>query len=135
MVIIGSEAGVLGVPGNADYAASKSAIQYGLMLSVAAEAVAISAEARVNAIAPGAVNTPQFQKECETDDTGATKWIEAEATVASKHAVDPEHVARMCLVLASSNLSGSTNGQVVRVDAGKSGRMFWDQAGNPHWKA
>ncbi|KAK2773899.1 short-chain dehydrogenase reductase sdr [Colletotrichum kahawae] len=35
LIIIGSEAGIMGVPGNPDYAASKSAVQYGLMLSLA----------------------------------------------------------------------------------------------------
>lgn len=134
LVIIGSEAGVMGVPGNADYAASKSAIQYGLMLSISAEAVSVRPDARVNAVAPGAVNTPQFQQECAAEGSGALQWFEAEATVASRRPVDPSHVARTCLLLASSNLSGSTNGQIIRVDAGKSGRMFWDNNGNPTWK-
>ncbi|KAF4822670.1 2,5-dichloro-2,5-cyclohexadiene-1,4-diol dehydrogenase [Colletotrichum siamense] len=39
LIIIGSEAGIMGVPGNPDYAASKSAVQYGLMLSLAPDAM------------------------------------------------------------------------------------------------
>ncbi|KAF4832499.1 2,5-dichloro-2,5-cyclohexadiene-1,4-diol dehydrogenase [Colletotrichum tropicale] len=84
LIIIGSEAGIMGVPGNPDYAASKSAVQYGLMLSLAPDAVRINPNARVNAICPGAVDTPMFRKECADDKTGSTRWIESEATVASK---------------------------------------------------
>ncbi|KAF4920915.1 2,5-dichloro-2,5-cyclohexadiene-1,4-diol dehydrogenase [Colletotrichum viniferum] len=84
LIIIGSEAGIMGVPGNPDYASSKSAVQYGLMLSLAPDAVKRNSRARVNAICPGAVDTPMFRKECADDKTGSTKWIESEATVASK---------------------------------------------------
>lgn len=131
LIIIGSEAGVIGVPGNADYAASKSAIQYGLTMSLAPEAARIFERARVNAIAPGAVDTPQFAKECEADP--AALWIDAEVTVASKRPVQIVHVARTCLMLASDNFSESTSGQVIRVDGGKSGRMYWDRDGQPMW--
>lgn len=134
LIIIGSEAGVLGVPGNADYAASKSAIQYGLMLSLAPEARKVTSPpslARVNAIAPGAVDTPQFRKECATDST--LVWQESQATVASREAVKTEHVARTCLMLASDRWSGSINGQVIRVDGGKSGRLFWSKDGEASW--
>lgn len=127
LVIIGSEAGVLGVPSNADYAASKSAIQYGLMKSLAPDAARIFDRAIVNAIAPGAVDTPQFRKECAADP-GAL-WVDAQATVVSRKPVAIEHVARTCVLLASEKWSGSTTGQVVRVDGGKSGRLFWDQQG------
>ena len=53
LIIIGSEAGTFGVLGNPDYAASKSAVQYGLVRSLAPDAARILATARVNAIAPG----------------------------------------------------------------------------------
>lgn len=133
LVIIGSEAGIMGVPGNPDYAASKSAVQYGLMLSLAPDAVRINPKARVNAICPGAVNTPMFRKECAEDETGSTKWVESEATVASKRPVDVEDVARQCLILASHRWSASTNGQMIRLDGGKSGRMFWKKDGEGVW--
>lgn len=127
LVIIGSEAGVLGVPSNADYATSKSAIQYGLTKSLAPDAARIFDRAIVNAIAPGAVDTPQFKRECAADP--GTLWIDAQATVVSRKPVAIEHVARTCLLLASEKWSGSTTGQVIRVDGGKSGRLFWDQHG------
>ena len=131
LIVVGSEAGVLGVPGNADYAASKSAIQYGLTTSLAPEAARIVAGARVNAIAPGAVDTPQFRKECEA--APAARWIDAEVTVASKRPVQMDHVARTCLMLASDNFSGSTTSQVIRIDGGKSGRMYWDENAQATW--
>ncbi|KAE9571785.1 hypothetical protein CGMCC3_g12115 [Colletotrichum fructicola] len=122
LIIIGSEAGIMVVPGNPDYASSKSAVQYGLMLSLAPDAVRINPGVRVNAICPGAVDTPMFRNECADDKTGSTKWIESEATVASKRPVDAEDVARQCLILASHRWSASTNGQMIRLDGGKSGR-------------
>jgi len=131
LIIVGSEAGVLGVPGNADYAASKSAIQYGLTMSLAPEAARIFEQARVNAVAPGAVDTPQFKREYDAAPTAL--WIDAEATVASKKPVHMEHIARTCLMLASDNYSGSTTGQVVRVDGGKNGRMYWERDGRAMW--
>lgn len=131
--MIGSEAGVLGVPGNPDYAASKSAVQYGLMLSLAPDATRIFSEARVNAVAPGAVDTPQFRRECAEDTTDQSRWLDSEATVASRRPVEMDHIARLCLMLASDKWSGSTTGQVLQVDNGKSGRVFWSREGEATW--
>lgn len=132
-VVIGSEAGILGVPGNPDYAASKSAVQGGLVLSLAPDAANIHPRARVNAICPGAVNTPQFQKECARDDTNTVKWIESEASVTLRKPVELIDIARYCLFLASERWSGSTTGQSVRIDGGKSGRLYWGLDGKAMW--
>lgn len=121
------------MPGNPDYSASKSAVQYGLMLSLAPDAARVLPTARVNAIAPGAVDTPQFRKECKDDATGQGKWLDSEATVASRRPIDMEHIAKLCLSLASDRWSGSTTGQVIQIDGGKSGRVFWGQTGNATW--
>ncbi|KAI9172745.1 short-chain dehydrogenase reductase sdr [Paramyrothecium foliicola] len=131
LIIIGSEAGVLGAPGNPDYAASKSAVQYGLTLSLAPDAARMNSHARVNAICPGAVDTPQFEKECKEDP--AARWMDAEATVASRKPVQATDVARLCLILASDRWSSSTTGQTLRVDAGKTGRLLWGKDGNATW--
>lgn len=131
LIVIGSEAGVLGVPGNADYASSKSAIQYGLVKSLAPDAVRVFRRAMVNAIAPGAVDTPQFRKECDQDSKAL--WTDAQATVAAKKPISIEHIARTCIFLASEKWSGGITGQVIRVDGGKSGRMFWNQGGGATW--
>jgi NAD(P)-dependent dehydrogenase (short-subunit alcohol dehydrogenase family) len=124
-IIFGSEAGIFGVPDCAAYAASKSAIQYGLVKSLARDAVDIHPRCRVNAIAPGPVATQQFSKECE--DKPLALWQEAQATVAMKQAVPVEAVARACLFLASENFSGNITGQVLPVDSGKSGRLLWPE--------
>lgn len=131
LIIVGSEAGVWGVPGNPDYAASKSAVQYGLMLSLAPDAARVHPRARVNAIAPGAVDTPQFKRECAEGSPTSVRWVESQATVALRSPIQMEDVARQCLVLASERWSASTTGQVLRVDGGKSGRLFWDVNGAP----
>lgn len=125
---MGSEAGTFGVLGNSDYSASKAAL-VGLCLSVAPDAAEMGG--RVNIVAPGAVDTPQFKKECIEDDTGKTRWVDAEATVALKKPVDMKHIARLCLVLASDEWSGSTTGQVLQPNGGKSGRIFWGMNGEP----
>lgn len=126
-IIMGSEAGTFGVLGNPDYSASKAAL-VGLCLSMAPDAARIGG--RVNVIAPGAVDTPQFKKECNEDSTGKSRWVEAEATVALKKPVDIKHIARLCLTLASDEWSGSTTGQVIQPNGGKSGRLFWDVDGS-----
>lgn len=133
LIIIGSEAGALGVAGNADYAASKSAVQYGLVMSLAPDAASVHPRARVNAICPGAVDTPAFRSECTSDASGMVKWVEAEATTASRRPTRAEDVARLCLVLSSDRWSASTNAQAIRVDSGKSGRVYWSKTGDALW--
>ena len=123
LIIIGSEAGTFGVTGNADYGASKSAVQFGLVQSLVKDVVKIQPRARVNAVAPGPVDTPQFRKECE-DDPNAM-WTDAQATVALKQPVPMEQVAKTVLFLASERWSGNTTGQVLAVNSGKSGKVHW----------
>ncbi|EWZ00286.1 hypothetical protein FOYG_00169 [Fusarium oxysporum NRRL 32931] len=133
LIIIGSEAGDFGVAGNPDYAASKAAVQFGLVLSLAPDAARVHPSARVNSISPGAVHTKRFSAECLEDEAGTLRWIESEATVAQKKAVDVEGIAKMCLVLASEKWSPSVTGQNVRLNGGKSGRLFWNQNGDALW--
>jgi NAD(P)-dependent dehydrogenase (short-subunit alcohol dehydrogenase family) len=132
-IVIGSEAGILGVPGNPDYAASKSAVQHGLILSLAPDAARICPKARVNAVCPGAVDTQQFRRECAENKESALIWKEAEATVALKSPVKIEDIAKQCLFLTSERWASSTTGQFIRIDGGKSGRLYWDKNGNASW--
>ncbi|KAI1614807.1 NAD-P-binding protein [Exophiala viscosa] len=126
-VIFGSEAGRFGVPASAAYASSKAAIQYGLVKSLARDAVSMHPCARVNAVAPGPVDTAQFRKECRADESA--RWREAEATVALGRPVTIEAVARACLFLASDNFAGNITGQLLPVDSGKSGSLYWLENG------
>ena len=142
LIIMGSESGRFGVRTMAAYAAGKSAVQYGLMYSLALDAPRIFPRARVNAIAPGAVETERFK--VESKEFGAEwRWRECEATyvyfectemtIADKYSVPmakpipPEDVARTILFLASERYSGSVHGQLIPIDAGKGGNLVWTQ--------
>ncbi len=65
LVLVGSTAGLVGEAGHADYAAAKSAILGGLLLSLKNEIVRIAPLGRVNAIAPGWTASPMTRAELE----------------------------------------------------------------------
>ncbi|KAK5737707.1 hypothetical protein LTR17_006570 [Elasticomyces elasticus] len=123
-IIIGSEAGRFGVRTMAAYAAGKSAVQYGLLQSLARDAPRIYEHARVNAIAPGAVDTDRFKQEAERFGP-QWRYEECEATVPMGRAVGAEDVARTVLFLASERFAGGVSGQLVNVDGGKGGTVCW----------
>jgi NAD(P)-dependent dehydrogenase (short-subunit alcohol dehydrogenase family) len=79
LVIIGSESGRFGVRTMAAYAAGKSAVQYGLLYSLAQDAPRLFSRARVNAVAPGAVDTERYKEEAERYGR-EWYWMECEAT-------------------------------------------------------
>src|SRR5437764_5219369 len=58
LVLVGSTAGIFGEAGHADYAAAKSAILGGLLLSLKNEITRIAPLGRVNAVAPGWTESP-----------------------------------------------------------------------------
>ena len=58
LILVGSTAGIVGEAGHSDYAAAKSAILGGLLLSLKNEVVRKSPLARVNAVAPGWTESP-----------------------------------------------------------------------------
>lgn len=122
LIIVGSESGHFGERGNADYASGKSAVQGGLVKSLMGDLPRIWPGGRVNAIAPGPVDTPQFKKECVENPNQL--WLDAQATTALKRPVPPADVAKSILFLASENWSGSITGQVLNVDSGKQGKVM-----------
>ncbi|KAF2090869.1 NAD-P-binding protein [Saccharata proteae CBS 121410] len=122
-IIVGSESGRFGERGNPDYAASKSAVQGGLLQSLKADVVKLWKGARVNAVAPGPVDTARFQQECKDDPE--EYWRSAQATTALGKPVPVTAVARTILYLASESWSGSVHGQVINVDGGKQGKVIW----------
>lgn len=127
LIIVGSESGHFGERGNADYASGKSAVQAGLVKSLMADVSRIWPGARVNAVAPGPVDTPQFKQECAANPDQL--WLDAQATIALKRPVPLEDVAKSILFLVSENWSGSISGQVLNVDGGKQGKVLWMQSG------
>jgi 3-oxoacyl-[acyl-carrier protein] reductase len=120
LVLVGSTAGVFGEAGHADYAAAKSAIVRGLLLSLKNEIVRVAPSGRVNAVCPGWTVSPM------TRDTLEDPAVLARATrtMSLRKAATPEDVARQVVVLASDELSGHVTGQVVLVAGGMEGRLL-----------
>jgi 3-oxoacyl-[acyl-carrier protein] reductase len=118
LVLVGSTAGLVGEAGHADYAAAKSAVTGGLLLSLKNEIVRIAPAGRVNAVAPGWTESPMTRGHLEPERVRAIS-----RTMALRKVAQPEDVARQVVVLASDELSGHVTGQVVTVAGGMEGRV------------
>jgi len=118
LVLVGSTAGLFGEAGHADYAASKSAIIGGLLLSLKNEVVRRSPRARVNAVAPGWTESPMTRGHVSDEQVRRVS-----RTMALRKVAQPDDVARQVVVLASPHLSGHVTGQVVTVAGGMEGRV------------
>jgi 3-oxoacyl-[acyl-carrier protein] reductase len=118
LILVGSTAGIFGEAGHADYAASKSAILGGLLLSLKNEIVRIAPHARVNAVAPGWTESPMTRGRLDPDQVSRIS-----RTMALRKTAKPEEVARQVVVLASDVLSAHVTGQVVVVAGGMEGRV------------
>ena len=118
LVLVGSTAGRFGEAGHADYAAAKSALQAGLLLSLKNEIVRVAPRARVNAVAPGWTVSPMTRG---LVDDEAVRRISR--TMALRKVAQPEDVAAQVVVLASDVLSGHVSGQLVTVAGGMEGRV------------
>ena len=121
LVLIGSTAGIFGEAGHADYAAAKSAILGGLLLSLKNEAVRKSPGIRVNAVAPGWTESPMTRGHVSDDQVRRIS-----RTMALRKVAQPDDIARQVVVLASPLLSGHVTGQVVTVAGGMEGRIVHD---------
>jgi len=120
LVLVGSTAGVFGEAGHADYAAAKSAVVGGLLLSIKNEVVRVAPRARVNAVCPGWTITPMARQALEDPSV----LERATSTMALRKAATPEDVARQVVVLTSDEISGHVSGQVVLVAGGMEGRLL-----------
>jgi 3-oxoacyl-[acyl-carrier protein] reductase len=121
LVLVGSTAGIFGEAGHADYAAAKSAVLGGLLLSLKNEVVRRSPQARVNAVAPGWTESPMTRGHVSRD-----RVRRLSRTMALRKVAQPEDVARQVVILASPELSGHVTGQVVTVAGGMEGRVVHD---------
>jgi 3-oxoacyl-[acyl-carrier protein] reductase len=121
LVLVGSTAGIVGEAGHADYAAAKSAILGGLLLSLKNEIVRIAPRGRVNAVAPGWTESPMTRGHVDPESVRRLS-----RTMALRKVARPEDVARQVVVLASDELSGHVTGQVVTVAGGMEGRVLHD---------
>jgi 3-oxoacyl-[acyl-carrier protein] reductase len=121
LVLVGSTAGVFGEAGHADYAAAKSAVTGGLLLSLKNEIVRIAPRGRVNAVAPGWTESPMTRGHVDPERVRAVS-----RTMALRKVAQPEDVAAQVVVLASDVLSGHVSGQVLVVAGGMEGRVVHD---------
>jgi 3-oxoacyl-[acyl-carrier protein] reductase len=117
LVLVGSTAGIFGEAGHADYAAAKSALLGGFLLSLKNEIVRIAPEGRVNAVAPGWTESPMTRGFVDSN-----RVREVSRTMALRKIAQPEDIAAQVVVLASDTLSGHVTGQVVVVAGGMEGR-------------
>ncbi|HXG75274.1 MAG TPA: SDR family oxidoreductase [Gaiellaceae bacterium] len=122
LVLVGSTAGVFGEAGHADYAAAKSGILGGLLLSLKNEIVRVAPAGRVNAVAPGWTESPMTRGLVDPERVRAVS-----RTMALRKVARPEDVAAQVVVLASDRLSGHVTGQVVVVAGGMEGRTVHEE--------
>lgn len=108
IINISSIMGVAGEVGQVAYSASKAAL-IGATKSAAKELA--SANIRVNAVAPGFIETDM------TSSLSEEKYKERLASIKMRRAGKPEEVAQVILFLAS-DMSSYVTGQVIGVDGG-----------------
>ena len=108
IINISSVVAIIGNPGQANYSAAKSGV-IGLTKSTAKEVA--SRGIRVNAIAPGFIETPMTDK---LSDAAREMFLK---NIPLRRGGTPEDVSKVVLFLAS-DLSGYVTGQVINVDGG-----------------
>ncbi|THH16241.1 hypothetical protein EW146_g4357 [Bondarzewia mesenterica] len=120
IILVGSTAGKYGEAGHADYSASKSAMMYGLTLSLKNEIVRIAPKGRVNCVAPGWTKTPMAADALQQPMI----MYRALATTPLKKVAEPNDIANQIVLLASSTVSGHVTGQVLMIEGGMEGRLL-----------
>ncbi|SPB12741.1 short-chain dehydrogenase [Caballeronia novacaledonica] len=109
IVNVSSTMGARGAAGASRYVASKHAVE-GLTKSAALEAAAFGV--RVNAVAPGPVQTPMLDRLTQTAERKAA-FLD---TVPLKRAGTPEEIAEAIVYVASASFM---TGEVLRVNGGR----------------
>ena len=122
IVVTGSECGKFGQAGHTEYASGKAGLQYGLVPTVKNEMVRLNGKGRINAVAPGWVNTELIG---DRIDDPREFYVEAQGTVALRKIAEPEDVAKAVAFLASHRASGHMSGQCLSIDGGQEGRIVW----------
>jgi NAD(P)-dependent dehydrogenase (short-subunit alcohol dehydrogenase family) len=111
IINLSSIAGQIGIAGASTYSASKHAVE-GLTKSAALEGA--TAGVRVNAVAPGPVETKMFDRFVGNNEDTKAGFL---STVPAKRAATPDEIAETILFLASDKARYLT-GQRIAVDGG-----------------
>jgi NAD(P)-dependent dehydrogenase (short-subunit alcohol dehydrogenase family) len=116
IVVVASAAGLRPLPGRSAYCAAKAgAIMFAKTLAIELAADRI----RVNAVCPGAVDTPLFRSSWETKSNPLDGFAEIEARYALQRIAEPREIADAVLWLTSDESSYVT-GTAIAVDGGRS---------------
>ncbi len=118
IVNFGSIWGGVGSAGSTAYCVSKGAVH---QLTRALALDHVEQGIRVNAVAPGEVNTPMLSSQRQHAPTPADLQELADATIPMKRLADPTEIAKVVVFLASDDASYMT-GEIVHVDAGYTAR-------------
>jgi NAD(P)-dependent dehydrogenase (short-subunit alcohol dehydrogenase family) len=103
-----------------DYAATKSAIIYGLAQSLRVEILDYAKRGRVNVVCPGWCATPI------TEEMLKDKQFvhEITSTIPLRKVSTPKDIAAAVIYMASDELSGHVSGDVLAVGGGMNGRLL-----------
>ncbi len=118
IVNFGSIWGGVGSAGATAYCVSKGAVH---QLTRALALDHVEDGIRVNAVAPGEVNTPMLSSQRERPPTAEDLQALADATIPMKRLADPTEIANVVVFLASDDASYRP-GEIVHVDAGYTAR-------------
>lgn len=122
-VMVGSMSGVWGDMGHCDYAASKAAITSGLLPTLKDELVKIAPRGRINAVAPGFIDT-QMIAGVKQDKAQMRRVLQ---TASLRRVGTVQDVAALVTFLASNRLSAHMTGEIVKLKGGKEGRILFDE--------
>lgn len=122
-VMVGSMSGIWGDIGHCDYAASKAAITSGLLPTLKDEIIKIAPAGRVNAVAPGFIDT-QMIAEVKKDKSRIRKVLQ---TASLRRVGTVQDVAATVTFLASNQLAAHITGEIVKLKGGKEGRILFDE--------
>jgi 3-oxoacyl-[acyl-carrier protein] reductase len=128
LVLVASTAAVFGEAGNADYAAAKAAIAYGLALSLKNEIVQVAPGGRVNVVAPGWTTNPMSGR--ALDDEALAR---ATATMPLRKVARLEDIASAIVWISSPTAAGHVSGELLTVAGGLEGRLLHANGGPP-WR-
>ncbi len=118
IVNFGSIWGGVGSTGALAYCASKGAVH---QLTRAMALDYATSGVRINAVAPGEVNTPMLASERPEPPSAADLQALADATIPMKRLAQPDEIAEVVVFLASDRASYMT-GAIIPVDAGYTAR-------------